>query len=103
MNRLQQVNEELLLTLVEGNNEVDTAERRLQLSVRHDAGQIALEYVAVADEENIEDRAMFVHDAATDDASTDLSIKLLHFLAAEIRHQKYFDMDIVNIRVDPVM
>lgn len=103
VNRLQQVNEELLLTLVEGNNEVDTAERRLQLSVRHDAGQIALEYVAVADEENIEDRAMFVHDAATDDASTDLSIKLLHFLAAEIRHQKYFDMDIVNIRVDPVM
>ena len=100
--RLQQVNEELLLTLIENNDEVAAEERRLQVSVRHDAGQLALEYVAAADEENIEDRAMFVHDAAADDASTDLSIKLLHFLAAEIRHQKYFDMDIVNIRVDPV-
>ncbi len=100
--RLQQVNEELLLTLIENNNEVKAEERSLQVSVRHDAGQLALEYVAAADEENIEDRAMFVHDAANDDASTDLSIKLLHFLAAEIRHQKYFDMDIVNIRVDPV-
>ncbi len=102
VNRLQQVNEELLLTLIEGNDEETTTERRLQVSVRHDAGQLALEYIAVADEQNIEDRAMFVHDAANDDASTDLSIKLLHFLAAEIRHQKYFDMDIVNIRVDPV-
>lgn len=102
VNRLQQVNEELLLTLIESNEVVATEDRRLQVSVRHDAGQLALEYVAAADEENIEDRAMFVHDAATDDASTDLSIKLLHFLAAEIRHQKYFDMDIVNIRVDPV-
>ena len=102
VNRLQQVNEELLLTLIESNEVVVTEDRRLQVSVRHDAGQLALEYVAAADEENIEDRAMFVHDAATDDASTDLSIKLLHFLAAEIRHQKYFDMDIVNIRVDPV-
>lgn len=99
--RLQQVNEELLLTLIESNDHTAAEERRLQVSVRHDAGQLALEYVAVADEENIEDRAMFVHDAASDDASTDLSIKLLHFLAAEIRHQKYFDMDIVNIRVDP--
>ena len=100
--RLQQVNEELLLTLIESNDDTETEERRLQVSVRHDAGQLALEYVAVADEENIEDRAMFVHDAASDDASSDLSIKLLHFLAAEIRHQKYFDMDIVNIRVEPV-
>lgn len=100
--RLQQVNEELLLTLIDSDNEAAAEERRLQVSVRHDAGQIAIEYVAAADEENIEDRAMFVHDAATDDASTDLSIKLLHFLAAEIRHQKYFDMDIVNIHVDPV-
>ena len=100
--RLQQVNEELLLTLIDNDNEAAAEERRLQVSVRHDAGQIAIEYVAAADEENIEDRAMFVHDATTDDASTDLSIKLLHFLAAEIRHQKYFDMDIVNIHVDPV-
>ena len=102
VNRLQQVNEELLLTLIESNDEETITERRLQVSVRQDAGQLALEYIAVADEQNIEDRAMFVHDAANDDASTDLSIKLLHFLAAEIRHQKYFDMDIVNIRVDPV-
>ncbi|MCY4130386.1 MAG: purine/pyrimidine permease [Gammaproteobacteria bacterium] len=102
VNRLQQVNEELLLSLIDNNGEDPGEQRRLQLSIRHDAGQLALEYVAVADEQNIEDRAMIVHDATTDDASTDLSIKLLHFLAAEIRHQKYFDMDIVNIRVDPV-
>lgn len=102
VNRLQQVNEELLLTLLDSDEFEQEEQRRLQLSIRHDAGQLALEYIAVADERNIEDRAMIVHDATTDDASTDLSIKLLHFLAAEIRHQKYFDMDIVNIRVDPV-
>ena len=102
VNRLQQVNEELLLTLLDSDDDEPGEQRRLQLSIRHDAGQLALEYIAVADERNIEDRAMIVHDATTDDASTDLSIKLLHFLAAEIRHQKYFDMDIVNIRVDPV-
>ena len=102
VNRLQQVNEELLLTLLDSDNDNLIEQRQLQLSVRHDAGQLALEYIAVADERNIEDRAMIVHDATTDDASTDLSIRLLHFMAAEIRHQKYFDMDIVNIRVEPV-
>ena len=101
LNRLQQVNEELVLTLID-SNESTSEERQLQLSARHDAGQIALEYVAVADEQNIEDRAMFIQDAATDDANSDLSIKLLHFLATEIRHQKYFDMDIVNIKVEPI-
>lgn len=101
INRLQLVNEELLVTLLDEHNEQDEP-RNLQLSVRSDAGQIELEYIAVAGEANIEDRAMFVQESTTESADSDLSLQLLDYLATEIRHQKYFDMDVVNIRVDQV-
>ena len=99
--RLQQVNEELVLTLLKEHEE-DAEPRHLQLAIRQDAGQLELEYIAVAGEANIEDRALILQDATSESTESDLSVQLLHHFATEIRHQKYFDMDIVNIRVDRV-
>ncbi len=102
LQRLQQVNEELLLTLLDESANTTEKTRQLQVSIRHDAGQLELEYIAGSDEENIEDRAMIMQDPTSDRAEADISLRLLDYLAAEIRHQKYYDMDIVNIRVNPV-
>ncbi|MYD42453.1 MAG: hypothetical protein F4W90_01015 [Gammaproteobacteria bacterium] len=100
--RLQQVNEELLISLID-NNEGDAEQSRdLRVSIRADAGRLELEYIAAVADSNIEDRAMFVEDDASSEISAELSIKLLKHLATEIRHQKYFNMDVVNIRIDPI-
>lgn len=106
INRVHQINEELLLTLLNTENEEsdsDHKQRSLQVSIQLDSGQVVLEYIAAESDENIEDRAMVLQEAATDSSPSDISVLLLNHLAKEIRHQTYFDMDIINVRIDPVV
>lgn len=105
INRVHQINEELLLTLLEAEKATQNenkSERSLQVSMQLDTGQVVLEYIAAESTENIEDRAMVLQESASDSSPSDISVLLLNHLANEIRHQKYFDMDIISVRIDPV-
>ena len=100
--RLIQVNEELVLTLLDRDSEEDSHTRNLQLSIRHDAGTLELEYIALAGEENIEDRAVVMQETTTEPSAAELSLQILRHLATDVRHQKYFNMDVLTLHVDPV-
>ena len=105
--RLLQTNEEMILTLIESSNdqvaEDESPEvRYVQISAHPDSGAIQLEYIASTAEENLEDRALLVEDADLTEPTSDLSLRIVKHLAADVRHQKYFNTDIVSVRVEPI-
>lgn len=100
INRLVQVNEELILTLVEEDGSSQENQRQVQIFARKESGSIALEYIATIESENLEDRAVIALEAEIGVASRDVPLRIIHHLASEVRHQKYFNTDIVSVRVD---
>ena len=56
-----------------------------------------------ADEINIEDRmALLSERAAGPSVERELSLRLLQHYASSVRHQQYYDTDVVTVRVDSV-
>ena len=100
--RLEAVSEETLLTLVgEDHDRARRQRRRLFLSARKEAGGAILEFVAAVGEENIQDRIGLL-DELPDDMlmEREVSLRLLRHLASSVRHQQFYDTDIVTVRVD---
>ena len=101
--RLRAVGEETLLTLIR-REEAGTAHggRRLLLIARSDGDAADLEFVAATDETNLEDQ-MTLLSAQTVDAPVeeDISLRLLRHYASSVRHQQYYDTDVITVRVEP--
>ncbi len=102
-NRLRAVGEEILLSLV--NREEDGAAgggRRLRVTAKRSGAGAELEFVAApSGESNLEDRiAVLDNQGAGTPVEQDFSLRLLRHFASSVRHQQYFDTDIVTARVD---
>ena len=101
LDRLDAVAEETLLTLIEGQLDTDSAERRLWVSAHGEGGDAILEFVAKSGDDNIEDRIAFLGDASNSRAAErDISLRLLRHLASEVRHRQYHDIDFITVRVE---
>ena len=103
--RLRAVGEETLLILIQQKEKGSThAERRLLLIAHSDGEAADLEFVAAADETNIEDQMALLSDRAVDTpVEEELSLRLLRHYATSVRHQQYHDTDVVTIRVEPTV
>ena len=103
LTRLEAVSEEALATLLdqEGKREVRS---RLSVVVSREDDGIVLEFtVGAPGEINVQDRlALWDQQPAAHESERDISLRLLRHLASSIRHQQYFDMDILTVRVKPV-
>ena len=93
--------EETLLGLLDQVEQDDAyGTRRLRVAARAEAGDVELEFLAVAGEGNIEDRMALAAGHATEiPVEQDFSLRLLRHIATSVRHQKYHDTDIVTVRV----
>ena len=101
LGRLDAVAEETLLTLLEGQSDLDTDKRRLWVNAQFEGGDAVLEFVAKSSEGNIEDRIAFLGDAdEARPAERDISLRLLRHLASEVRHRQYHDIDLITVRVE---
>ena len=101
VNRLNAVCEEIWLTL--NRNEALSTEvgRRLLLTIYSEDRAIVLEFVSSKGEENIQDRIALLGEAnAAAMVEQDISLRLLRHLASSVRHQQYYETDIVTVRVD---
>ena len=99
--RVQLAAEEALVSLMGNEGEESGPPRRLRLSVRSQRGAVELEFLAVAGEGNLEDRLALAGEQSFEIAGEhDFSLRLLRHLAASVRHQKYYDTDILTVRVD---
>ncbi len=103
--RLRAVGEETLLVLIQQKEKGSThAERRLLLITHGDGEAANLEFIAAADETNIEDQMALLSERAADTpVEEELSLRLLRHYATSVRHQQFHDTDVVTVRVEPIV
>ena len=98
--RLRAAGEETLSSLLQtGDDPSADGAPRLMIVARPGEG-VELEFLAVFDEENLEDRLMHLNEQAEVPQEHVMSFRLLRHYASSVRHRKYQGMDIVTVQVD---
>ncbi|MCY3543537.1 MAG: hypothetical protein OXH22_05800 [Chloroflexi bacterium] len=104
--RLRSASEEALSSLLQPGNEHLSAGRtdnipRLVIIARQDGRTVDLEFVSVLEDgENLGDRLAYLDDEEETIDDREISFRLLRHYASSVRHQKYYGMDIVTVRVE---
>ena len=103
--RLRAVGEETLLVLLQQKEKDSTRDGRRLLLIAHGDGEAAdLEFIAAADETNIEDQVALLSEQVVGvPVEEELSLRLLRHYAASVRHQQFYDTDVVTVRVAPTV
>ena len=95
--RLRSAGEETLSSLLLQD---DGDERRLIILARASGQTVELEFMAVFDEENLEDRVTYLSEQVESLDEGEISFRLLRHYASSVRHRKYHGLDIVTVRVE---
>ena len=99
--RLRAAGEETLSSLLQsGGSYAAGSAPRLIIVARPDAGTVELEFLAVFDEENLEDRLAYLSEQAEAPEEHEISFRLLRHYASSVRHKKYHGIDIVAVQVE---
>lgn len=102
--RLRSAGEETMASLLQPDNEIQSdgadAVRRMVIIARPASSVVEMEFVAVLDDENLEDRLTYLDEQAETSDDREVSFRLLRHYASSVRHQKYHGMDIVTVQVD---
>ena len=98
--RLRSAGEETLMSLLQ-SEELEGADDPPQLIVLAlPAGDtVELEFLAVFDDENLEDRLAYLSEEAEGMEEGEVSLRLLRHYASSVHHQKYHGLDIVTVNV----
>ena len=98
--RLRSAGEETLVSLLQPGEEYPAGETpRLVVVARPERGAVEMEFLAVFDEENLEDRLAYLDEQTETFDERGLSFRLLRHYASSVRHQKYHGLDVVTVRV----
>ena len=98
--RLRSAAEETLMSLIPTDEEQPASGApRLIVIARPEAGLVEMEFMAVFDEENLEDRLAYLSEETEGLEVGELSLRLLRHHASSVRHQKYHGLDIVTVQV----
>ena len=90
--------EELIVGLVQSDQPPEN-HPRLIIQARPEAGMVEMEFLAVIDEENLEDRLASLTEESEGTQEGQLSLRLLRHYASSVHHQKYHGLDIVTVQV----
>lgn len=98
--RLRSAGEETLSSLLQPDDAYPAGEApRLIIVARPEGGTVEMEFLAVFDEENLEDRLAYLDEQTETFDERELSFRLLRHYASSVRHQKYHGLDIVTVQV----
>ena len=98
--RLRSAGEETLSSLLQPDDAYPVGEApRLIVVARPEGGTVEMEFLAVFDEENLEDRLAYLDEQTETFDERELSFRLLRHYASSVRHQKYHGLDIVTVQV----
>ncbi len=98
--RLRSAAEETLLSLVEPETERPSDKAaRLIVVTRPGVGLVEMEFMAVFDEENLEDRLAYLSEETGGSEEGAMSLQMLRHYASSVHHQKYYGLDIVTVQV----
>ena len=82
-----------------GDYAADNASRLIVIA-RPRGGTVEMEFLAVFEKENIEDRLAYLSDQAEVPDEHEISFRLLRHYASSVRHRKYHGIDIVTVQVE---
>ena len=98
--RLRSASEETLLSLVPTDDGPPNDKApRLVIVARPEADLVEMEFMAVFDEENLQDRLAYLSEEAEGAEEGEVSLRLLRHRASSVNHQKYYGLDIVTVQV----
>ena len=99
--RLRAAGEETLSSLLQpaGDNAADGVPR-LILVARPNDGTVELEFMAVLEEENLQDRVAYLSEQVETPDEDEVSFRLLRHYASSVRHRKYHGIDVVTVQVE---
>ena len=101
--RLRSAGEETLISLIHPRGPAPgEGPPRFIVIARPADGRVELEFLAVFDEENLEDRLAYLSEEAEGGQGIEegeISLRLLRHYAASVQHQKYHGLDVVTVHV----
>lgn len=98
--RLRAAGEETITSLLQSERD-ESAESVPRLIIVARPGEaVELEFMAVFDEENIEDRLAHLSEQTQVPEEHEISFWLLRHYASSVRHRKYHGIDIVTVQVE---
>ena len=101
IDRLCAAGEETLSSMLQLRDDYEEERpTRLILIARPGSGTVEMEFLAVFEEENIEDRIAFMSEQAETPEVGEISFRLLRHYASSVRHKKYHGIDIVTVQVE---
>ena len=100
--RLRAAGEETLMSLLPQAEDRTDDEPRLIVAARHSGATVELEFLAVFDDQNLEDRLAHLSEESQSTSGLDegqISLRLLRHYASSVHHQKFHGLDVVTVQV----
>ena len=101
--RLRSAGEETLMSLLQqGDDRSGAGTPGLIVAARHSGAVVEMEFLAVFDEQNLEDRLAHLSEEAQSTAGMEegeISLRLLRHYASSVHHQKFHGLDVVTVQV----
>lgn len=89
-----------MLTLIEQDGGRESGEQRRLFPNAHRVRGGALEFIAAAGEESVQDRIGLLADRPDDvPVEREVSLRLLRHVASSVRHRQFYDTDIATVNV----
>ena len=98
--RLRAAGEETLSSLLRSGKDTDTSTVPRLMIVARPGETVELEFMAVFDDQNLEDRLARLSDQAEAPEEHEISFRLLRHYASSVSHRKYHGIDIVTVQVE---
>ena len=103
--RLSSASEETLVSLLDQRDVASNGDSPRLIVLAETTGATAvMEFIAVFDAENLEDRLAYLSEeargaASVDEQAAEMTLRLLRHYASSVRHQKYYGLDVVWLEV----
>ena len=98
--RLRAAGEETLSSLLQSGGDYETENVPRLIIAARPGEAVELEFMAVFDEENLEDRLAHLSEQAQVPEEHEISFWLLRHYASSVRHRKYHGIDVVTVQVE---
>ena len=104
VSRLRSAGEETLSSLLSHETDPEEAAgKRVVVSARRVEGDIEMEFTTTTEGANLQDKLAYLGDQPEIYDEDEISFRLLRHYASSVEHHKYHDIDIITVRVSPML
>ena len=97
--RLRSAGEETLASLLQVSRREDADGRRLTVTARLAEDVVELEFLAISEDENLQDRLAYLDEQPETPDEREISFRLLRHYTSSVNHRQYHNLDVVTVQV----